>query len=77
MLGTSEILLPTQRDSSVPHEETELMPPVDPFSRESTRKPEAQFEDVNISRIGSLMAILPNPLWAATTVISPYWTLGG
>lgn len=59
VLGTNEILLPAQRDNSVPHEERRLMAPEDPFYGESTRKPEAQFGDLNRSRTGSLMAIQP------------------
>jgi hypothetical protein len=39
------------------HEEIQLMAPVDSFSREDTRKPEAQLEDGNISRIEFLVAV--------------------
>lgn len=59
VLGTCEILLPAQRDDSITHEERDLMAPGDPFCRESTRKPEAQFGDLNRSRTGSLVAIQP------------------
>lgn len=72
-MGTSEILLPIQKDNSVPHEETQLMAPVDSFSREDTRKPEAQLEDRNVSRIEFLVAVYLGLISGQLLIVtSPY-----